>query len=74
MLTTHYIQLCNKLKNNKNVENLHMDVEIIDDQNINYLYKLKKGISNIKGGIKVLCDLDYPQNIIDKTKQILLEL
>lgn len=74
MLTTHYIELCNKLENNKNVENVHMDVEIIDDQNINYLYKLKKGISTIKGGIKVLCDLDYPQNIIDKTKQVLSEL
>jgi hypothetical protein len=31
-----------------------------------YKYKLKKGISiNNKGGIKILKDLDYPQEIIN---------
>ena len=31
-----------------------------------YTYKIKKGISKIKGGIKVLKDLDYPDDIISK--------
>ncbi len=71
MLTTHYIQLCNNLKTNKNVKNYHMEVNVKSDYNVEYMYKYKKGISNIKGGIKVLYDLEYPESIIEKTKQIL---
>ena len=29
----------------------------------NYFYKLVKGISDIKGGIRVLKDMDYPEEI-----------
>lgn len=71
MLTTHYIQLCKNLKTNKNVKNYHMEVNVKSDYNVEYMYKYKKGISNIKGGIKVLYDLEYPESIIEKTKQIL---
>ena len=39
-----------------------------------YTYQLEKGISFIKGGIKVLRDLEYPTEIIDNTKAILKEL
>jgi DNA mismatch repair ATPase MutS len=38
------------------------------------MYKYKKGISKIKGGIKVLYDLEYPESIIEKTKQLLTML
>ena len=48
-----------------------MSVNIIDDHNVEYLYKFKKGISTIKGGIKVLYDLEYPEAIITNTKKIL---
>jgi len=47
----------------------------IDESTINgdfiYTYKIEKGISNIKGGVKVLRDLDYPQYIIDETKKMI---
>ena len=33
-----------------------------------YTYKLKKGISKVKGGIKVLKDLNYPKEIINDFK------
>ena len=33
-----------------------------------YTYKIKKGISKVKGGIKVLKDLEYPDEIINKIK------
>ena len=33
--------------------------------NYNYTYKLVSGISKIKGGIKVLKDLEYPDTIIE---------
>ena len=32
-----------------------------------YEYKIQNGISEIKGGITVLKQLGYPQDIIDKT-------
>jgi DNA mismatch repair ATPase MutS len=35
-----------------------------------YTYKIKKGISNVKGALKVLKDLEYPENIITNMKQI----
>jgi ABC-type multidrug transport system fused ATPase/permease subunit len=74
MLTTHYIQLCKNLKTNKNVKNYHMEVNVKSDYNVEYMYKYKKGISKIKGGIKVLYDLEYPESIIEKTKQLLTML
>jgi hypothetical protein len=74
MLTTHYIQLCKNLNTNKNVKNYHMEVNVKSDYNVEYMYKYKKGISKIKGGIKVLYDLEYPESIIEKTKQLLTML
>jgi hypothetical protein len=71
MLTTHYIELCKNLKSNNNVKNYHMSVNMMEDHNVEYLYKFKKGISTIKGGIKVLYDLEYPEAIITNTKKIL---
>ena len=35
---------------------------------------MEKGISDIKGGIKVLKDLEYPNEIIDMTSHTLKEL
>jgi hypothetical protein len=69
VLTTHFIQLCKYLEENKNIENFHMLTlkNGQDGVDFKYTYKLKKGISNIKGGIKVLHDMNYPQEIIDNT-------
>jgi DNA mismatch repair ATPase MutS len=74
MLTTHYISLCNNLKTNKKIKNYKMKVKVEEDYNVKYLYKLEKGISKIKGGIKVLHDLEYPKTIIDNTKQLLMSM
>ena len=32
---------------------------------IKYLYELVEGISEVKGGINVLYDMDYPKEIIE---------
>jgi len=64
MLTTHYIKLCKSLKKNKCITNYHMQIEL-DGQTIKYKYKLKKGISDLKGGLVVLKDLEYPKEIVD---------
>jgi len=38
-----------------------------------YSYKMKPGISVVKGGVKVLIDLNYPQDIVKNTKKFLEE-
>tara|TARA_Y100000287_G_C14101906_1_gene295591 strand:- start:558 stop:692 length:135 start_codon:yes stop_codon:yes gene_type:complete len=43
-----------------------MDVVVDDNDNFTYTYKIKKGASKIKGGIRVLKDLNYPSAILDK--------
>jgi hypothetical protein len=34
-----------------------------------YTYTLKPGISEVKGGLKVLHDMNYPQEIMDKLEK-----
>ena len=72
ILTTHYIKLCLLIKD-KTIQNKHMDV-IEKNGDLEYSYKFINGISNIKGGIKVLKDLQYPPCIISNTQKILLTL
>lgn len=61
---------------NKSILNCHMETIKNENQTIYnddfiYKYKLKEGISNIKGGVKVLIDLKYPQEIVDETKLLI---
>jgi hypothetical protein len=69
MLTTHFIDVCEKLKNNKNLINYHMDVTKKNNK-ITYNYLFKEGISKIKGGLNVLYDMNYPKEIIENTIEI----
>jgi hypothetical protein len=41
-------------------------MEVLEQDNFSfkYSYQIKNGISSIKGGIKVLKDLNYPNEII----------
>jgi DNA mismatch repair ATPase MutS len=64
MLTTHYIALCKKLSKNKKIKNYHMNVTKTNN-NITYSYLMQTGISHIKGGLKVLHDMKYPQEILN---------
>ena len=70
ILTTHYSKLCKKLEKSKsNVTNYCMTIKRNDStSDFEYTYKLKKGISKVKGGIKVLKDLNYPKEIINDFK------
>jgi DNA mismatch repair protein MutS len=65
LLTTHFIQLCKILGSRKMIENYHMETKknkAGDD--FSYTYLLKKGISEVRGGLKVLQDLSYPEEIL----------
>jgi hypothetical protein len=41
-----------------------MNVNVLDNGHFDYTYKMKKGISTIKGALRVLKDMDYPEEII----------
>ena len=73
ILTTHFLDLCKKLNKKKSVKNMHMFVSQKDNDFV-YNYKLESGISNVKGGIKVLRDLAYPQDIINDSVKVIKKL
>ena len=63
MLTTHYLKLCKMFESNKTIHNFHMETYVQNEKQ-EHTYKIKKGISKIKGGIMVLKDLGYPEEIV----------
>ena len=65
LLTTHLVDLCQKLENN--VKQCHMKVKQINSFEFDFTYKIESGISTIKGGLKVLNDLCFPDEIIKKS-------
>ena len=73
VLTTHFLDLCKRLEKEKHMHNYHMKIET-DNDDFKYTYKMEKGISEIKGGIKVLKDLEYPIEIINTTSDTLKDL
>ena len=64
ILTTHFIKVCKKLKKIKNIVNYKMLTEK-ENNNLIYKYTLTEGISDIKGGMIVLQQMNYPKEIID---------
>jgi len=71
LITTHYIDLCKKIDNSDiNIKNMHM--QITDENEVfEYDYILNQGISEVKGGVKVLKDLGYPSDMINNTDHYL---
>jgi hypothetical protein len=66
ILTTHYTKVCKKLsKNKKRIQNYLMKTIPTENNTFCYTYQLEQGISNIKGGIKVLTELNYPKMIVE---------
>lgn len=68
-LTTHYLKICHKMDNINNVDNFQMDVDIIDNR-IKYKYVLKKGITNVNGGVEILKQMNYPEEIMNTIRSI----
>jgi len=74
LLTTHFFDLCKSLEKEKTFENFLMkteEVETADSEhkkNLLYTYRMEKGISQVKGGIQVLSDMNYPKEIIDGSR------
>ena len=65
-LTTHFVNICKKLNQTKTIQNRKMKTEFQNNKLI-YKYKLENGISEIKGGINILTELNYPKEIINNS-------
>lgn len=68
MLTTHYVYICNKFKKSKKMRNYKMGT-VQHETGFKFTYKLEPGISKIQGAIKILKDMNYPQEMIDTIEQ-----
>lgn len=64
ILTTHFTKVCKKLEKTKNIVNYKMLTEK-NNSDLIYKYILTEGISDIKGGLIVLKQMNYPKEIID---------
>lgn len=73
ILTTHFYNLC-ELGSLKKlaISNMQMGFKLEPSGPV-YTYKVKPGISNLKGGIAVLKELHYPLSLIEDAKTILKE-
>jgi DNA mismatch repair ATPase MutS len=76
ILTTHFIKVCKRLDTNENIENYHMITKTLNDETNSKLRKrvlptflMKSGISSVKGGVSVLYDMDYPEEIMNNTQE-----
>ena len=48
-----------------------MKINSNEDGRFDYTYKLVDGVSDIKGGVKVLKDLEYPEGIVSNTQKLM---
>lgn len=75
MLTTHFYNLCKLCKKYKtNIDNKQMgwkNDENLSNNEYQFTYKIMKGISKIKGGMRVLKQLNYPLTLINDASNIL---
>lgn len=64
MLTTHYVKVCKRLKRESTIENWKMAVETQGGRIVKYTYRMTPGISTQEGGIEILQNMDYPEEIL----------
>ena len=69
ILTTHLLDLCKKIESI--VNNSHMNVEKRDEYTFEYTYQISQGVSTVRGGLKVLHDLNYPERILTESTKLL---
>jgi len=68
VLTTHYTELCKKLKSSTGLTTYRMKVNVPEEPTglFEYLYKVEEGINEVDGGVEVLRQMQYPTEILDK--------
>ena len=66
ILTTHYTSICSKIKKTSDrMKNYKMLVKENTDGSLNYTYRIRPGISKIKGAVRILAEMNYPKEMLD---------
>jgi len=65
VMTTHFTEICKNLKQNSTIKMIQMDTKSKENGEFEYTYKMKNGISNVLGAVKVLKEMDYPIEILN---------
>lgn len=68
MLTTHYTEMCDRMRDAKRIENCMMGATEKPDGTMQYTYMMSKGVSRVRGAVSVLRELGYPQEIVDAVR------
>jgi len=69
ILTTHFVDVCKQLDSHSAIENYYMKTEAkTGTTDFHYTYLLKRGISQLRGGLKILHDMNYPKEILEKSR------
>jgi len=70
ILTTHYLGVCERIEGLKDTRLSNYQMEaLVETDDIQYTYKLISGISKTKGAMKVLRDMEYPDEILDNIEK-----
>ena len=67
VMTTHFLDLCERLDEHDRVRNCHMSATS-GTGGMKYTYKLCGGVSKVKGGVEVLKALSYPESVVERAK------
>lgn len=65
VMTTHFTEICRNLKKSAEIKMIQMETQPKENGEFEYTYKMKKGISNVLGAVKVLKDMDFPIEILE---------
>jgi hypothetical protein len=68
VLTTHYVSICKKLAKSNMITNYKMDVLLKESGELEYTYKIVKGISKVQGAVRILEQMNYPKEILDDVR------
>jgi len=72
ILTTHYVNICEKLeKNNCHIRNYRMAVIPDKEREDKFIftYLLEPGISNTEGAIQILENMEYPEDMLNTIRK-----
>ncbi len=69
ILTTHYVKVCKKIKKIPRISNFKMVVlkeehQVTGTVGLIYTYKIKPGISKMHGGVEILKQMNYPEEML----------
>jgi DNA mismatch repair ATPase MutS len=65
IVTSHDIDLANQLRD---IFDFYYFTETVNDTGMQFDYKIRKGLSTERNAVKLLSMLDFPKEIISKTK------